>query len=71
MQLENQRTHAKSKFKDVYGLIETDLCLYFMIKGRAYYILPKDSIQGGTLEEVKKFLQRKCAKHFQYIALSK
>ena len=69
--LEGQKNHARSKFKEIYGLFETDLCLYFVIKGKAYYILPKASVEGGTVDELKKYMQKKCAKRFQYYDLAK
>ena len=65
MRLEGQKNYARSKFKEIYALNETDLCFYFVIKGKAYYILPKASITGGTAEEFSKYMQKKCGKRFQ------
>ena len=66
MHLEGQKNYARSKFKEIYGLYDTDLCFYFVIKGKAYYILPKASVEGGTVDELKKYMQKKCAKRFQH-----
>ena len=63
MHLEGQKNHARSKFREIYGLFDTDLCYYFVIKGKAYYILPKQSVSGDP-DEFKKYMEKKCAKRF-------
>ncbi len=63
LKLNGQKTYARSKFKDIYNLIETEKTLFFEIKGRAFYILPKDEIDGST-EDLKAYMQNKCRKHF-------
>ena len=68
MRLEGQKNYARSKFRDFYGLYDTDLCFYMVIKGKAYYILPKAYVTGGSAEELKKYLQKKCAKSFVHYA---
>ena len=69
LQIEGQKTHARSKFKEIYGLFDTDMCYYFVIKGKAYYILPKAAVEGGTPEEFVKYMQKKCAKRFLHYDL--
>ena len=64
MHLEGQKNYARSKFKEIYGLFDTDLCWYFVIRGKAYYILPKDSVCGDGPDEFKRFMEKKCAKRF-------
>ena len=64
MHLEGQKNFARSKFKEIYGLYDTDLCFYFVIKGKAYYILPRDSVQGTGADELKKYMEKKCGKRF-------
>ena len=64
LHIEGQQKYARSKYKEIYGLFETDLCFYFAIKGRAYYILPKASIEGGTPDEFRAYMQKKCLKRF-------
>ena len=64
LKIEGQKNYARSKFKEIYGLYDTDKCYYFVIKGKAYYILPRASVEGGTPEEFKKYMEKKCAKHF-------
>ena len=64
LKLEGQQKYARSKYKEIYGLFETDLCFYFAIKGRAYYILPKAGIEGGTPDEFRAYMQKKCLKRF-------
>ena len=66
LKLEGQKNYARSKFREIYGLFETDMCLYCVIKGKAYYILPKESIEDGAAEELKKYLEKKCGKRFQH-----
>ena len=70
MKLEGQKSYARSKYGEVYGLFDTALCFYIFVKGRAYYILPKDAVAGGESEELQKFLQKKCRKHFQHFDLT-
>ena len=70
MKLEGQKSYARSKYKEIYGLLETETCLYLTIKGRAYYILPKAAVAGGECEELKTFLQKKCMKRFQQFDIS-
>ena len=65
MHLEGQKNYARSKFKEIYGLYDTELCWYFVIKGRAYYILPKDGLTVGTPEAFGKYMEKKCGKKFQ------
>ena len=64
MHLEGQKNYARSKFREIYGLYDTDLCFYFVIKGKAYYILPKASVEGAGADELRKYMEKKCAKHF-------
>lgn len=66
MKLEGQKTYARSKFKEIYGLYETDHSLYFVIKGKAYYILSKAGLTNGSAEELMKYMRKKCAKTFQH-----
>ena len=70
LKINGQKSYARSKFKDVYSLIETDKTFYLEVKGRAFYILPKDGMDGST-EELKSFLQKKCGKRFMYYDVSK
>ena len=67
MRLEGQKNYARSKYKEVYGLFDTDRCFYIAIRGRAYYILPRDAAP----EELKAFLEKKCGKKFQHYDLTK
>ena len=69
MKLEGQKNFARSRFREIYGLFDTDRCLYFVIRGKAYYILPRDSVEGGTVEELMKYMQKKCAKRFLHYDL--
>ena len=64
MHLEKQKHYARSKFKEIYGLFDTEQCLYFVIKGKAYYILPKAAVRGGSPEELCRYLEKKCQKRF-------
>lgn len=64
MHLEGQKNYARSKFREIYGLYDTDLCLYFVIKGKAYYILPRDSVDGAGADALKKYMEKKCGKRF-------
>ena len=64
MHLEGQKNYARSKFREIYGLFDTDLCFYFVIKGKAYYILPKGSVEAPGPDELKKYMEKKCAKRF-------
>ena len=68
-QLEGQQHPARSKFKEIYALYDTDRCFYFVIKGKAYYILPKDSVAGGSPEELAKYMEKKCMKRFVHYDL--
>lgn len=70
MHLEGQKNYARSKFKEIYGLFDTDLCFYFVIKGKAYYILPRDSVADAGPDALKKYMERKCAKHFLHYDVS-
>ena len=71
LKLEDQRNYARSKFKEIYGLYDTDRCLYFVIKGKAYYILPKESVADADPDALKKYMERKCAKHFLHYGLER
>ena len=63
MKLDGQKSYARSKYKEIYALNETERCLYLIIKGRAHYIVSKEAL-GGELEELKKYLQKKSGKKF-------
>ena len=69
MKINGQKSYARSKFKDVYNLIETEKTIFLEIKGRAFYILPKDSF-GTSVDELKDYLQKKCGRRFQTILLA-
>ena len=62
MHLEGQKNFARSKFREIYALYDTDMCFYFVIKGKAYYILKKDSLEDA--ESLKKYMEKKCMKRF-------
>ena len=70
LKLEDQRNYARSKFKEIYGLYDTDLCYYFVIKGKAFYILPKSAL-GDDSDALAAYMQKKCAKHFLHYDLTK
>lgn len=64
LKIAGQKKHAQSKFSQIYGLYETAKCFYFVIRGKAYYILPKGAIRGGTAEDLKAYMQKNCKKSF-------
>ena len=70
LHLEKQKNYARSKFKEIYGLSETDRCLYCVIKGKAYYIIPKDAVADGKADDLKRYLEKKCGKRFQKYEIS-
>lgn len=70
MKLEGQKNYARSKYKEIYGLCDTERCLYLVIKGRAYYVLSREAVSGGGAEELMKFLQKKCGKKFMHYELA-
>lgn len=69
LKLASQRNPAKTKFQNVYSLLETRLCYYLVISGKAYYILPKDAVAGGSPEDLKRYLEQHCRKRFQFYPL--
>lgn len=69
MKLEKQRNKAQSKFEKIYGLYETKLCFYLVISGKAYYIIPKRAVTGGTADELRSYLEAHCKKRFLYYEL--
>ena len=70
LKINGQKSYARSKFKEVYSLLETEKTFFLEIKGRAFYILPKDGMDGRA-EDLKAFVQKKCGKHFVYYDVSK
>ena len=69
LKLNGQKSYARSKYADVYSLLETDKTFFLEIKGRAFYILPKDGLDGNP-DEIREFLQKKCRKHFLHYDVS-
>ena len=65
LKINGQKSYARSKYQDVYSLLETEKTLFLEIKGRAFYILPKAGMDGSA-DEIKDFLQKKCRKHFVF-----
>lgn len=65
MKLEKQQNYAKSKFRQIYGLFETDKCFYFVIKGKAYYIVSKQALPEGDADALRTYMERHCKKKFQ------
>lgn len=70
LKINGQKSYARSKYRDVYSLLETEKTFFLEIKGRAFYILPKDGMDGGT-DALRDFLQKKCRKHFMNYDVSK
>lgn len=66
MRLEGQKNYTRSKYREIYGLSETDRCLYCVIKGKAYYIIEKAGVEDGRADDLMKFLAKKCGKRFQH-----
>ena len=64
MKLSDQKNEAHSSFNQIYSLCETDKCFYFIIKGKAYYIISKEAVSGGTPEELASYMQSHCQKKF-------
>ncbi len=64
MQLATQKKGASSKFTKIYGLYETEHSFYFVIKGKAYYIISKKAIEGGTPEDLHDYMESHCQKTF-------
>lgn len=64
MKLSDQKGEARSAFHQIYSLCETDKCFYFIIKGKAYYIISKEAVSGGTPEELASYMQMHCQKKF-------
>lgn len=62
LKLSGQKTYARSKFKEIYTLLETEKTVFLEIKGRAFYIIPKDAV--SNVEDFKAYLQKKCMRHF-------
>ena len=71
LRIEGQKNYARSKFREIYGLFDTDKCLYCVIKGKAYYIIPRDGVADGRADELKKYLEKKCGKRFQHYEVNK
>lgn len=69
MKLEGQRNHARSKYQQIYGLFETKKCFYFVIKGKAYYIISKDALSEEDAGRLRSHMERRCRKKFQYYDL--
>ncbi len=63
LKINGQKSFARSKFKEVYSLLETEKTFFLEIKGRAFYILPKDGMDCSP-DDLRSFVQKKCAKHF-------
>ena len=70
MQLEKQKNQAHSKFDQIYGLYDSDKCFYFVIKGKAYYIVSKKAVSGGTAEELAAYMRSHCKKNFLHYDVS-
>lgn len=69
MHLEGQKHHAHSKFHQIYALYETQLCFYFVIKGKAYYILSKQELSPEDTDALRAYMQQQCKKKFQFYSL--
>lgn len=69
MKLEKQQNYAKSKFRQIYGLFETKLCFYFVIKGKAYYILSKKAFSESDVDALRSYMEQHCKKKFQFYEL--
>ena len=69
LKIEGQKNYARSKYNEIYGLFDTDRCLYCVIKGKAYYIVPRDGVEDGKADALMKYLEKKCKKKFQHYAL--
>ena len=70
LKINGQKSYARSKYKDIYSLLETEKTFFLEIKGRAFYILPKDGMDGSA-EDLKDFVEKKCRKHFVHYDVSK
>ncbi len=64
MKLEGQKNYARSKFQQIYGLYETERCFYFVIKGKAYYILSKEAFSPEDRDALHTYMERHCKKKF-------
>ena len=63
LKINGQKSYARSKYKDVYSLVETENSFFLEVKGRAFYILPKAGMEGSS-EDLKAFVQKKSGKRF-------
>lgn len=69
MKLQGQKNFARSKFSQIYSLLETDTCFYFVIKGKAYYILSKAALSQEDADALRKYMEGRCKKKFQHFQL--
>lgn len=69
MKLEGQKNRAHSKFRQIYGLFETDRCFYFVIKGKAYYIISKKALSQENVDALRTYMQQQCKKKVQFYQL--
>lgn len=69
MKLEGQRNHARSKYQQIYGLFESKQCFYFVIKGKAYYIVSKAALSADEADRLRSHMERRCKKKFQFYEL--
>ncbi len=63
LKINGQKSFARSKYKDVYSLLETEKTFFLEIKGRAFYILPKAGMDCSA-EDLRSYVQKKCGKRF-------
>jgi len=63
LKINGQKSFARSRYKDIYSLLETDSAFYLEVKGRAFYILPKDGMDCEA-DELRSFVQKRCGKRF-------
>ncbi len=69
MKLQGQKNFARSKFSQIYSLLETEKCFYFVIKGKAYYILSKEALSQEDADALRKYMEDRCKKKFQNFQL--
>lgn len=69
MKLQGQKNFARSKFSQLYSLLETEKCFYFVIKGKAYYILSKEALSEEDADALRKYMEGRCKKKFQFFQL--
>lgn len=66
----NPKASNQYPYADCYRLLETEGCIYYITKNGQGLVLDKSNLKGGSVEELRAWMESKCGKKLEWMGKS-